>query len=385
MAPIPAWIWHQTSLIVFLLVILSIAVHNLWAWRRLSAYEPLGSSPALSVLIPARNEQRHIVECVRSVLAQDYDSLEVVVLDDVSSDATAAMVEQLAAEDPRLRLQRGEPVPAGWVGKNWACQQLASTATHPLLLFVDADTRLAPDACKRAVAALLSEGVGLVSVLPRQTVVSWAEVLAVPIMAWSVSSLLPLTLAYRWHTNALTTASGQFMLFRRDAYEAIGGHHAVRDRVVEDIALARKLGAAGLGWRLLDGQDRVRCRMYYGFQEVWDGFGKNLFALFDNRVLPFAFVWLWLLVVHWEPLLWLALALPHLPALAPHALRAVAALALTIAVWMLTVRRFALPWYLVLLYPVLMLFVAAIAARSMLISLAGRGTWKGRAVKAVPR
>jgi chlorobactene glucosyltransferase len=372
------WIRHQISLVYFLGVLLLIALGNLRTWRRLSAYGRLGQpAPRVSVLLPAREEAANVGPCVRSLLAQDYPDYEVLVLDDESADSTLQVLTALAQQHEQLRVLRGEPLPTGWLGKNWACHQLAQAAGGELLLFVDADTRHEPRALTHAVAALQAEGADLISVFPRQEVVSWAERLVVPIMQWSLSSFLPLGLAYRLRRPQLSFASGQFMLFRRSAYELVGGHSGVRQSAVEDVALTRALGVRGMVWRLLDGYPLVYCRMYHNFRQVWDGYSKNLFALFGYNGPLFLFIWLYLLMLFWEPLIILALGLAGAGS-SQNLVPAARAVALSLLLWGLANWRFGFPLYLTFLYPLTILLTLVIALRSMLLTLTGRATWKGR-------
>jgi chlorobactene glucosyltransferase len=372
------WIYHQISLLYFLGVLLLIALSNLRGWRRLAAYRrpPAQPAPRVSVLIPARNEAANVGPCVRSLLAQDYPDYEVLVLDDESGDRTVDVLMSLP-RDPRLRVLHGAPLPVGWQGKNWACHQLAQAATGELLLFVDADTRHEPPALTHAVVALQTEQADLVSVFPRQELGSWAERLVVPILQWSLSSFLPLGLAYHLRWPQLAVSSGQFMLFRRTAYELVGGHAAVRQSVVDDAALTRAVGGRGLRWRLLDGHPYIRCRMYHNFRQVYDGLSKNLFALFGYNVPLFLFIWLWLLMVFWEPFSVFALA--ALGRVGPQSVTLAAqAVVLSLILWGFTYWRFGFPLYLAVLYPLTVLFSVIVALRSMVLTLLGRTVWKDR-------
>lgn len=376
------WADHQIHLLYFLGVLLVIALSNLRAWRRLGAYRGIataGAHPArrVSVLVPLRHELANAEPCLRSLLAQDYPHYELLALDDESNDGTLELLQDLARSDSRLRVLRGLPLPPGWLGKNWACHQLAEAATGELLFFCDADTRHAPEALRLAVAALESEAVDLVSVFPRQQVGSWAERLVVPIMQWSISSFFPLALSYRVRRPHLSVASGQCMLFRREAYRQVGGHAAVRDSPIEDVALTRALTNSGKRWRLLDGERLVHCRMYHHCREVADGYGKNLFPLFGYNAPGFLFIWLYLLSAFWEPVLVLVLSRfgpVHPFRVAP----AAAAVILSLLLWGFTNWRFGFPLYLTLLYPLTVLCSVAVALRSMALTLLGRTSWKGR-------
>jgi hypothetical protein len=168
------------------------------------------------------------------------------------------------------------------------------------------------------------------------------------------------------------------MMFRRAAYDQIGGFRSVRDHVADDLALGWRTKAYGLRWRLVDGGTRITCRMYRDSRQAWEGFGKNLFAAFDYRVLPFLFVWLWMGVVFLQPLVLLALGAIGFAIPSRSVALAVVAVILSLLIWGLTCRRLAFPLYLPLIYPAIIALWVILALRSMVLALMGRGTWKGR-------
>jgi chlorobactene glucosyltransferase len=375
------WAQQLTGPTLFVAVLLLIALSNLWALRRLGNYALPTRWPRVSALVPARNEEANIGPCLRSLLAQEYPDFEVLVLDDHSDDATGRVLADLAAEEPRLHVIRGKPLPGGWFGKPWACEQLAQAATGDLLLFTDADTRHHPHMLRDAVAALSAENADLLTALPRQEVVSWSERLLVPIILWSVFAFLPLGLAHRLRLPALSAAIGQFMLFRRPAYRRIGGHAAVRENNVEDMALARRIKAHSLRWRLVDGRQRIRSRMYHNCAEVYNGFTRNLFGAFDYKIALFVLIWLWLGLVFLAPLIALGWwIISGRPATSPLPGLAIPAIAGALLLWGVTYWRFGLPLYMAVLYPITILLAVFIAMRSMAFTLTGRVTWKGRTV-----
>ncbi len=371
---------HQTSLNVFLGILLLIAVTNWLALRRLGRYPAPASTPRVSVLIPARNEAKNVGPMLESLLAQDYPDFEVVVLDDHSTDGTGDILAAMAAQEPRLRVLKGEPLPEGWLGKHWACWQLAQAATGELLLFTDADTRYRPGTLRSAVAALLAEKADLLSGFVHQELVTWGERLIVPAAFWCMYVFLPIALAHRVRWPWLSLTNGQLMLFRREAYRDVGGHAAVRTHPVDDIALGQRVKAQGLRWRIVDAGEYIRCRMYGSFRESVEGFSKNLFAVFDFRLAEYLFVWLWMLVLTWEPLaviLGKSIGLPlHSFALWP----AVLAVGEMFLLWGITMKRLRFPRYLALLYPVSLTLFVGVAFRSLLRTVSGRTTWKGRAL-----
>jgi len=372
------------SSVACLVIVAGIAAGNARALRRLDAYTPTPDAPLpfVSILVPARNEAANIADCLRSLLAQDYAAFEVVALDDDSTDTTGAILNELAAAHPRLRVLRGRPLPAGWLGKHWACAQLAEAAQGKALLFTDADTRHAPAALRSALAAMQQEGVDLVSALPYQDLPTWGERLVVPVLSWSLFCFLPLALAHRRQWPALSASIGQFMLFQRAAYLRAGGHAAVRAHAADDLALTRRLLASGGRWRLLDAGKLVRCRMYRGFGEACAGFSKNLYAAFDYRPALFLAIWLWVGVAFLTPVAALAAALAG--AAWPPVAVALAAVGTMLGwgIWAGYAARFGLPLRVSLAYPLIVLIAVTLALRSLRLTRAGRATWKGRVITA---
>ncbi len=364
-------------LVVFQSVLLLIALGNTWALRRAARHGAPSRWPKVSVLVPARDEEAHIARCVRSLLAQDYSDFEVLVLDDQSSDETGPILARMASSEGRLRVLSGQPLPPGWLGKNWACHQLAAQASGELLYFTDADTIHQPQALRAAVAVMEEERADLLTGFPRQVVRTWGERLIVPFFSWACYCFLPLSLAYRLRAPALSCAIGQLLVFRRSAYQAIGGHSAIRASIVEDLQLAKRIKAAGHRWRMFDATRLVSCRMYRSGSEARAGLSKNLFAAFEFRLLPYLYAWLWLAVMFLEPPLVLGLgAMGLLPGVrvAPILL----CMGLSVALWWVPYRGLRLPWYLALLYPLTLAAIESVAWRSLRLTVSGRLQWKGR-------
>lgn len=371
------WVAHQYSIVVFLACLIVIAVTNLWMLRkRLSSYSASRNGPRVSILLPARNEQKNIISCVESLLTQEYADFEVIVLDDQSDDQTSSILRERFGEHPSLTILQGVPPPPGWVGKSWACHQLAQRASGEVLLFTDADTRHHPHMLAHAVAALLEERVDFLSLFVHEEVGSWSERLVIPMIPWSILSFLPLVLAYYTPWAAFSAANGQFLLFRRSAYEVIGGHEAVRHSAVEDLALARRVKRYGLRWILLDGSNLVRCRMYENYEQVYHGLTKNLLAAFDYRIGWFILVWLWIGVFTFEPLLVL---LGSWGEIQP----AVWSIVLSLGLWGISYRRFGYPLHWALLYPVSVALTLWLAWGSLMRTLRGRAIWKARVLPRV--
>lgn len=365
------------DLLVFQAILMLIVLSNVLRLRRAGRHPAPARYPRVSILVPARNEQAGIEPCVRSLLAQDYTDFELLVLDDGSTDQTRAILDVLARGNARLRVLDGRPLAAGWLGKNWACAQLAAQAAGELLYFADADTVHRPDALRRLVTALEGERADLLSGFPRQEVRTLGEKLIVPFFSWVMICFVPLTLAYRVRLPALAYAIGQMLLIRRSTYDAIGGHQAVRAEIAEDLALARLVNGLGYRWRMMQAAPLVSCRMYRSGRDAYFGLAKGLFAAFDFRLLPYLFAWGWLAVTFLKPLADLArygLAGPPDTPLAA----ILGCIALALALWLIPYRLLRLPLWPAVLYPLSLIAMEAVAARSLWLSLVGGLHWKGR-------
>lgn len=256
--------------------IASLAWWNLRLFRR--APSPRADAPAVSILIPARNEAAQIEATVRAACAQRVAAAEVVVLDDGSTDGTTEILARLEAELPSLRVVRGAALPPGWAGKAWACWQLASEyARGEWVLFVDSDVRLQPDAAARALAAAQVESADFVSGFPRQLTPTPGEALIVPLVYLVLLCYLPIAFVRRTAMPSLSAGCGQLMLVRRAAYLAADGHRAIRTTLHDGIKLARHMKATGHSIALFDGRDLAACRMYAGFGATWRGFSRNAY------------------------------------------------------------------------------------------------------------
>lgn len=256
-----------------------LAVHAAVNARLLRVPTATATSARVSVLLPVRDEAERVGRCLTSLLAQEgVPELEVVVLDDGSTDGTAEVVRAVAAGDARVRLLTGHPLPDGWLGKPHACQQLADAATGDVLVFVDADVLLAPHAVAASVALLEETGLDLLSPYPRQEAPG-ATALVQPLLQWSWLTFLPLRLAERSPRPSLAAANGQLLAVRRTAYDRAGGHAAVRDAVVEDVELLRALKRTGGRGGVCDGTTLATTRMYDTWGELVDGYGKSLWTL----------------------------------------------------------------------------------------------------------
>ncbi len=369
---------QSISVALFLGMMFLISVSNAILMKKISRFERVLHGPLVSVLIPARNEEKNISRCVYSLLNQDYRNLELIVLDDSSSDATLQILESMRTEFNNLRVIKGEALPEGWLGKHWACHQLAREAKGEILLFTDADTVHASPTISHAVSVMIREKTDLLTAVVKEKTDTLGELITIPFMIHSVFSIFPLIIAYGKRCKSLAAASGQFMMFRRLSYLSIGGHEAVKDHGVDDISLGRLIKKAGMKWRLYDASDLVECKMYDGFKAAYLGFLKNYFSLFDYRIVPAAFVWGWMLTLDFFPLTVALLFI--LGAAVPESAGILSLISLTLSfgMWLLASVKFSLRPLVIILYPLITLVSSIIGFHSIVAHLCGAAKWKGR-------
>ncbi|OQB47479.1 MAG: 4,4'-diaponeurosporenoate glycosyltransferase [Firmicutes bacterium ADurb.Bin153] len=363
------------AIVFFLSAILLILLTNIVFMGRLKI-PPGKVGGKVSILVPTRNEEANIRRCVESLVAQAGVDHEVIVLDDGSTDRTAAILAELALRHSKLKVVKGKELPAGWTGKNHACWLLAEESSGDVLFFTDADTYHSPNSAAAASYALRSRKAGLVSGIVRQEYGSFGEMLTVPVMNWALLCFMPVMLSNLLPHPLFSSACGQFMVFDRGAYLACGGHKAVKGQVLEDMELARLVKKSGSKALLLDATELVSCRMYAGFADAVGGFTKNLFAVFRNSILTNTFVWTWLSMVTVCPVLYLLL--PSYVKSGATAYRSLASVALCLLIWVVGYHKSKTPLALAVIYPFSVILWSALALRSMVATITGRSTWKER-------
>ncbi len=251
-------------------------LRNLMIFRTApTAEEDSGELPAVSVLIPARNEQRGICDTLNAVLANQAVDFEVLVYDDQSQDATVDIVSEIADHDPRVRLIRGRPLPGGWCGKQYACHQLAQHASHDQFLFIDADVTLAHTAIRRSLLQQELADAELLSGFPRQIVATVGEALLIPLIHITLLTYLPFRLMRKTKMPSASAGCGQLFLTSREAYARSGGHAAIKGSLHDGVTLPRAYRRAGLRTDVFDARDLAQCRMYHGWLQTCRGLLKN--------------------------------------------------------------------------------------------------------------
>lgn len=278
------------SVLVILLIIFSVTLFNFFTAPMLEKGTESSQDQNISILIPARNEANNIKRCLESMCQQTHENLEIIVLDDHSTDATSDLIQSFRKRDSRVQLINGKNLPDGWTGKNWACHQLAEQATGDVLIFTDADNQLSDKAVTHTLGWMQKLKLDFLSAFPQQHYASFWERLIAPTVYMTVYAYLPLWLTFYSKQPSLAAANGQWLAMTKTAYQKIGGHQRVKSEIVEDTALSREVKSEGLKILTLSGRHDVIGFMYQGFQDVFNGFSKNCYGLTDYKIIPFLFL-----------------------------------------------------------------------------------------------
>lgn len=334
--------------------------------------------PFVSILVPARNEERCIRECIDSLANQIYPAYEIIVLNDDSSDATPQILDELQSIYPELiTIIHSHELPEEWIGKSHACHTLSKYAKGTYFLFTDADTVHSPYALNSLIQSAQELQADLLTAIPYQTLTSLWEHIMVPFMHVLYHGYLPNSFIFSKRNSSLIAANGQIMLFHSDAYDAISGHESVKNSLVEDIDIARNIKESGAKVVLANATSLVTCSMYTGFQDVFKGFSKNFFAGFQRKHIPFIMFLIHIMNVYVLPLvlLFVALYTDNTSLLIWSGFLLMEGMLIRF----LSTIQFRLPLYHIFLQPFSALFAFIIGCNSLLWSLPGKKTmWKNR-------
>lgn len=296
------------SLILFILFIFFINfIINLKKFKQVFSYKINfiyeQTLPKVSVLIPARNEEKNIEACVRSLLEQDYNNYEIIILDDNSTDDTQKIVKNIIEENNlsqsllndfnndnkkiNLKLIIGKPLLNGWVGKNYACYQLEKAASGSYLLFTDADTVHGPESISSGLQCLISNNLDALSVYPELIMKSFIEKMVIGFMKFGILLFLPLYVRKKISKLMFHPALGSYMLYKRDVYNKIGGHKQIYNKCLEDMNMAKLITNNGYKFAIFDGMNIYKTRMYNNFKDLYKGFSRFIITTFNyNKILP---------------------------------------------------------------------------------------------------
>jgi chlorobactene glucosyltransferase len=362
------------STLVLSTVTTIISIYNFFTAPRIRGVkDQLIYKPFISILIPARDEEINIENCIEDVMNQSYNNYELLILDDESTDETAKIVTGKISErrdDDKIKLISGKPKPNDWIGKNWACHQLSLEARGEILLFIDADVRIRPHVIESCIYYMDKYKLRLLTCFSTQKIKLFGEWLVVPLMNFLLLTFLPLTKVYSSTKKSFVAANGQFLLITKEVYNKIGGHKEVANKIVEDMEMARRFKKSGFKLMTFLGENSITCRMYYGFEPAFNGFTKNFFPGFNTSPLIFIFFLLFLFTTFFLPYLfvfmnsyfiWIVLII------------LLGRLATSISSHQSIVANF-------LLHPIQMIIMIAIGLNSIYRTTTKKMKWKGRSI-----
>ncbi len=254
----------------------------------------------VSVLIPVRNEEENIGNILSDIINQKYQNIEVIVFNDQSTDNSEKIIKDFSLNNPAIRYINSTVLPEGWLGKNFACHNLGLNASGKFLLFLDADVRVEKNLICEALFFMKKYNLDLLTIFPRQIMMSFGEKVTVPLMNYILLTLLPLILVRKTKYHALAAANGQFMLFDEETYRKTLPHEKMKNIRVEDIAIARYYKKQNLKVACVTGKKEISCRMYKSYIEAINGFAKNVDYFFGNSY-SLAFLFWIITTFGWVP------------------------------------------------------------------------------------
>jgi chlorobactene glucosyltransferase len=374
-------LYQYTITVILLFILINFLINNI-LFKNTSRYKLPSSiikdNPLISVLVPARNEEENIKKCIVSLTKQDYKNIEILVLDDNSTDNTANIIRRLSKKYSNIKFYKGEHLRKGWLGKSFACHQLSKHARGKYMIFTDADTLHFPDSISSAVACLERYKVDALSVFPMQIMVTMHERMMVPFGNYIILALFPLYLMRKVKNAMFCTAIGQFMMFKSEVYRKIGGHKSIKGKVLEDVKISKHVKRSGYKFMIFDGRSNLYCRMYRSFRDVVRGYSRVLFAAFDYNIFMMSMAIFLIATVFLGPFIMLPLGVVF-----NWSALIIEIIILQIIIILTTRIVFAIRFKCrsvdILLHPVAMLYLLFIAVKSILDIRYGDGmTWKGR-------
>ena len=376
---------YYYGMIVVSVYFFIMAVANVLDMRKRTSLPAIKEGPLVSVLIPARDEEQNIENCVNSLLEQDYQNYEILIIDDNSEDKTYEIIQRLAKQNKRISIYRGKPLPADWYGKPFALEQLVPKAKGEILLFTDADTIHRSTSVSWAVTNIKNTGADFISGYVGQILKSFGERVTVPVMFFLTGFIIPMFLNEIVKLGYFSAAVGQYIAVKKDVFLKIGGYTAVKSKTSEDIYMARYVKECGYKTEFLDITNQVYCRMYEGYWAGIQGIGKNIYdflgkkppALFSIAFLIFCFFFLPF------PVLVCSIPLSFLGVVSnPFMLHLVIVHILFTLTWFVMFMGRRISWYNALVWPILYFNLLFMVLWSFYRTVSGKGfIWKHRVVK----
>lgn len=359
---------QQINILIFFLVILFNSILNIFRIKNLENVNEIKEKlPKISILIPARNEEKNIERCVKSVINQNYPNFEIFVLNDNSEDRTLEILENLKKEYEKLNIINNKDLKDGWLGKTLALQILYENSSGDILVFLDADTFHKENTILKAVSYLLKRNLDMLSIFSQEIMGTFFEKIIIPFINFSLFSFYPL----------IPFASGQFVVYKRETLIKIGGFEKIKDEVLDDLKMASLLRKYRFKTAILSGKDISFCRMYYDVKSLFMGFIKSYFAIFDYHLLISIFIYTYLIFAFFYPFIMLFLKYSLLIKEINITLNLLI-LSFSYTIFLITYLKFNYPIYLSFLFHLTILINSIIGYLSIVYTITGKRVWKGR-------
>ncbi len=370
---------YLTIATIICIYFLLLSLKNKETLKTLTYLPDIKATPKVSVLIPARDEEININECLDSLLDQDYPNYEILVIDDNSGDRTWEILKQYAKKNKKIKVYKGKPLPEGWVGKQYACQQLIESADGEYLMFTDADTIHTSKSISWAITNILHHKADFMSAFLHHLIVSLGEALIVPAIYIMTTILMPLWKIPQQGNPFFSFAIGQFMICRKEPLLAIGGYNSFKDSLVEDMSLARAMKEHGYKTIFIDGKNYIHCRMYHSFKSAFKGLVKNMFGALHQSILFLAVLFLVVAAVIEIPVLNL---IQQCYSGGENLVLSIIPVSMFSGIWFIVLRDRKVSLSITLSYPILFFMVMVIAVTSTIkTGFLGGVEWKGRLVR----
>ena len=379
--------YYLYFLVVFSLLLLFITLVNILLSflftrknKRQGSIDFSSKKPLISVLIPARDEEENIHRCINSLLKQSYSNIEVVVLDDDSEDNTFALAKEISDLDSRVSVYKGNKVPSGWLGKNWACHQLSEKANGEFLLFLDSDTKLSANLLSDSMNMHINEDLDLLTLFPKRKASTFIDKIISVTIGWMIFSWIPIFLANTSKFPFFSAAFGQFLLFKRDSYNLIGGHKTIKVEILDDFELGRNISRNKLKLKMINGVKDIETFSYNSEKEALRGFSRTIFPFFYQSLIGFLILWFLFISMTFIPFLMIFVEFFNITLDENKNSLILLIWTLLSCSWVLAALRSKQSIFLAILFPFAMLVTSIIGFYSVVSFLIDNIHWKNRNV-----
>ena len=361
---------------------LLVSIFNVFYFKKPKLLKPK-SNKKISIIVPCRNEEKNIVKCVDSLLEQDYNNIEIILVDDNSSDRTWFLINNLSKNNKNIKAIKGQPLPNNWRGKNWACHQGFNSTRGNYLLFMDADTKLTKFAVSSGINQLENDNLEFLSLVPNRKINNIVDFFIWSMVSFFIFSWIPLYLAKKSPYSFFAAGFGQYLLFTRESYEKIDGHNSIKNLLLDDFELARRIKHVGFNSSIFNGTDLVETEGYSTSANAIDGHGKVIFAAFRYNILIFLFAFSGLLLIFYLPFLNLFSFILGIELYDRHLFFSFMSVIFMFLTCFISTKSFSLPIRSPFLYPISMIVLLFSGYRSFLSSFDGQIEWKGRSTPVI--